>query len=226
MSRYQIGVIMEPWIDIEPPISSKEQGESKSHNDVSELLLDGLVHSSSINSQKPSKPTAIGDEMFKNTAQAFINIAEKQDIEKAIRNYPSLDPETQREITRKFRELHTKVREYGLYDCRYSQYGLDILRYLLLFGLFIYSFANSYYLVSSCFLGCFWQQIMFAAHDSGHLAITHDIIFDTIIGIFVADLCCGLSIGWWKSSHNVHHLVPNHPVSHKTIFSFLFYLKM
>jgi fatty acid desaturase len=36
---------------------------------------------------------------------------------------------------------------------------------------------------------------------------------DTLIGAIIADLLCGLSIGWWKSSHNVHHLITNHPVS-------------
>ncbi|KAJ8122359.1 hypothetical protein ONZ43_g1423 [Nemania bipapillata] len=55
------------------------------------------------------------------------------------------------------------------------------------------------------------HQIMFTAHDAGHLAITHIFAVDTLIGLFIADFCCGLSLGWWKSSHNVHHLVTNHP---------------
>lgn len=54
---------------------------------------------------------------------------------------------------------------------------------------------------------------MFTAHDAGHLAITHNFVVDTLLGMFVADFCCGLSIGWWKSSHNVHHLITNQPVS-------------
>lgn len=55
------------------------------------------------------------------------------------------------------------------------------------------------------------QQIMFTAHDAGHRGITGNFVADTLIGAFVADFCCGLSIGWWKSSHNVHHLVTNMP---------------
>ena len=53
---------------------------------------------------------------------------------------------------------------------------------------------------------------MFTAHDAGHHGITHNPTIDTLIGMFIADFCCGLSIGWWKSSHNVHHLITNHPV--------------
>lgn len=53
---------------------------------------------------------------------------------------------------------------------------------------------------------------MFTAHDAGHRGITQNFVHDTLIGIFIADFCCGLSIGWWKSSHNVHHLITNHAV--------------
>jgi delta8-fatty-acid desaturase len=52
---------------------------------------------------------------------------------------------------------------------------------------------------------------MFSAHDAGHRGITGNFVYDTLIGCFIADFCCGLSLGWWKSSHNVHHLVTNMP---------------
>lgn len=52
---------------------------------------------------------------------------------------------------------------------------------------------------------------MFTAHDAAHCGITANFVTDTLIGAFIADFCCGLSIGWWKSSHNVHHLVTNDP---------------
>ena len=60
------------------------------------------------------------------------------------------------------------------------------------------------------------HQIMFTAHDAGHQGISHNYVVDTLIGMFIADFCCGLSIGWWKSSHNVHHLVTNHHASNLT----------
>lgn len=61
---------------------------------------------------------------------------------------------------------------------------------------------------------------MFTAHDAGHRAITQNFVFDTLLGLFVGDFCCGLSIGWWKSSHNVHHIVTNQPVR-STLFIFI-----
>jgi delta8-fatty-acid desaturase len=43
------------------------------------------------------------------------------------------------------------------------------------------------------------------------MGITHDFQTDTVIGIVIADFLGGLSLGWWKRSHNVHHIVTNMP---------------
>ncbi|OJD32090.1 fatty acid desaturase [Diplodia corticola] len=136
---------------------------------------------------------------------------EQKEIADGIRNYPSLDPATQQSIRAEYDALHRLVQEKGLYKCRYSQYGKEMIRYSALFSLFAYFLAKEWYLTSAVFLGLFWQQIMFSAHDAGHRGITGNFVVDTVIGAFVADFCCGLSIGWWKSSHNVHHLITNMP---------------
>src|SRR6185436_15902053 len=59
--------------------------------------------------------------------------------------------------------------------------------------------------------GAFWHQLAFTAHDAGHMGITHHFHVDSVIGIFIADFCGGLSLGWWKRSHNVHHIITNSP---------------
>ncbi|KAK5147593.1 hypothetical protein LTR04_000801 [Oleoguttula sp. CCFEE 6159] len=128
-----------------------------------------------------------------------------------LRDYPSLSPETQRSITRKYQQLHQTAKDEGFYDCPYIEYGKEIARYSTLFALFIVALRAEWYITSAVFLGLFWHQVMFTAHDAGHMAITHNFVTDSLIGMFIADFCCGLSIGWWKSSHNVHHLVTNHP---------------
>ncbi|KAJ7932463.1 delta 8-sphingoloid desaturase protein [Mycena leptocephala] len=77
-----------------------------------------------------------------------------------------------------------------------------LLRYALLASLSAYA---------ALFLGLFWQQLTFVAHDLGHVSVTHNWAIDRCLGILVADWIGGLSIGWWVNNHNVHHLVPNHP---------------
>ena len=46
---------------------------------------------------------------------------------------------------------------------------------------------------------------------AGHNGISHKLFTDNAIGVFIADFMGGLSIGWWKKSHNVHHIVTNSP---------------
>lgn len=57
-------------------------------------------------------------------------------------------------------------------------------------------------------LGTFWQQLAFVGHDLGHNGITHVQAVDNIIAVVLTPFL-GISIGWWKRSHNVHHIVCN-----------------
>jgi delta8-fatty-acid desaturase len=66
-----------------------------------------------------------------------------------------------------------------------------------------------WYSTSGAFMGAFWSQLVFSAHDAGHMGITHDFIIDTIIGMIIAAPLGGLSLGWWKATHNIHHVVTN-----------------
>ncbi|OAX80727.1 hypothetical protein ACJ72_04932 [Emergomyces africanus] len=125
--------------------------------------------------------------------------------------YPPLDPAHQDNITAKYRALEKRIRAAGLYQCNYYAYAIEALRYSLFFGLFLFFLRRSYFCISAFFLGCFWHQLVFTAHDAGHNGITHIYKVDATIGIIVADFIGGLSLGWWKRSHNVHHIVTNSP---------------
>ena len=149
----------------------------------------------------------------KTSRDEFTRIAEKHEIEIDLAKMPSLEQATQQYIMTRYRALHEKIKTQNLYDCHYINYFKECCRYGLLFAGFLYTLKAEWFMTSAVFLGLFWHQIMFSAHDAGHLAISHNFVIDSLIGIFIADFCCGLSLGWWKSSHNVHHLVPNHPVS-------------
>ncbi|KYK54086.1 fatty acid desaturase [Drechmeria coniospora] len=143
--------------------------------------------------------------------QEYTEWAVQQGRHLDLHEYPSLDPAVQEDIAAKYMALHQRISDEGLYSCPYLQYAKEMTRYLTLFGLFLAFLCHQWYLTSAVFLGLFWHQIMFTAHDAGHRAITQNFVADTLIGMFIADFCCGLSIGWWKSSHNVHHLITNQP---------------
>ncbi|GKU20224.1 unnamed protein product [Fusarium langsethiae] len=168
------------------------------------LKTEGLRHrSATIKSESNGKRSAI---------LKVANAGVAREIQSDLETYPAPeDTKVQNDIRRKYQALHDRIRDEGLYQCPYIEYGKEMARYTTLFALFGTLFYNEWYITSAIFLGLFWHQIMFSAHDAGHLAITSDFKTDTLIGMFIADFCCGLSIGWWKSSHNVHHLVTNAP---------------
>ena len=64
-------------------------------------------------------------------------------------------------------------------------------------------------LVAAVAMGFFFQQVAFVGHDAGHHQITHDQDTDEKIGFVVGNILTGISIGWWKRSHNAHHVVTN-----------------
>ena len=61
----------------------------------------------------------------------------------------------------------------------------------------------------ACLLGMFWQQLAFVGHDVGHNSISHQRKADLFWGALFGNLTGGISLAWWKRSHNVHHIVCN-----------------
>ncbi|GEQ72340.1 hypothetical protein JCM33374_g6027 [Metschnikowia sp. JCM 33374] len=125
---------------------------------------------------------------------------------------PGLDYETQNTIREKYNKLHGTIIKNGFYKCDYSNYVREIVK---IASLFLYSFSFlhiGHYFLSALFMGTAWHQMTFIAHDAGHVSITHDYQIDNIFGMIVADWFGGLSLGWWKRNHNVHHLITNDPV--------------
>ena len=57
-------------------------------------------------------------------------------------------------------------------------------------------------------MGVFWQQSVGIGHDLGHSGVTHSFYKDHAIGSLLSAFM-GLSVGWWKSDHNTHHVVCN-----------------
>lgn len=81
---------------------------------------------------------------------------EEREIEEGLRDNPSLDVETQNTIIQSYRELHQRFKDEGLYQCRYSEYARESVRYALLFAAFGGFLYAKWYMTSAVFLGLFW----------------------------------------------------------------------
>lgn len=84
---------------------------------------------------------------------------------------------------------------------------------MTIFAISLYFTLNFDSLAAHCigalFMGCYWQQLAFVGHDLGHNGISHVQSTDNKTGIALGNLFGGISIAWWKRSHNVHHIVCN-----------------
>lgn len=70
-------------------------------------------------------------------------------------------------------------------------------------------FAHNGWIVGAALsIALFWQQVAFVGHDLGHCAVTHSRTTDNMLGLLV-NAGVGIGMSWWKSTHNVHHLVVN-----------------
>ncbi|KAJ5252110.1 hypothetical protein N7489_002520 [Penicillium chrysogenum] len=229
MHSYQIGRIEGTWINFLPPIqggkfraytedtcSSDEDsttpeifsGSSQDGSIPPSPVFDAVDSKSTVRQRKPTGTTSTEQSQAK---PAFLDARTREEIVLDTAKYPSLDPASQEEIKRKYRELNERIKAEGLYDCNYSCYFVECCRYTLFAGLSYTFLRMGWWATSAFFLGCFWHQLVFTAHDAGHMGITHNFHVDTVIGMFIADYLGGLSLGWWKRSHNVHHIVTNEP---------------
>jgi len=230
MKRYRIARIEGRWTNFVPPI----QGGAfcKTPTEPSSSATDGGITSSNAtplsrtpsplfdqssshselrrrpNDQQRDHDGSLDDAL---DGMVYLDMQTREQINLDLDRYPAVDTCTQQVIVDKYRALNEEIKRRGLYQCDYRAYAVELFRYSLMFGAFWILLLRGHYALSGFFLAIFWQQLVFTAHDAGHLGITHNLHIDSVIGIFIADFLGGLSLTWWKRNHNVHHIVTNSP---------------
>ncbi|GAP89825.1 putative fatty acid desaturase [Rosellinia necatrix] len=239
MNRYRIGRFEGKWLNFIPPIQGgkfrplSEPGPDDVFDNSPNCSVTCPPDSSSDSGSCPPspvfdegigaplrkrhQPTAVSSAASSAEAEpddrgmAFLNTLTREQVALDQAKYPSLDTATQDNIVSKYRQLHQRVKDEGLYRCNYWDYGIEGCRYVLLGATAFLLLQWGWYVSSAVCLGALWHQLVFTAHDAGHMGITHDFHTDSVIGMIIADFLGGLSLGWWKRNHNVHHVVTNSP---------------
>lgn len=119
------------------------------------------------------------------------------------------------ELVKDFRTLGEEFEKMGYYHVSpwfYVRKVATVFCILLCsLGLLLKTDSLAAHMASAVLLGVFWQQFAFVGHDCGHMsARTHarDSIDVPRLGALVT-FFNGISVAWWKATHNVHHAVPN-----------------
>ncbi|XP_074382145.1 delta(8)-fatty-acid desaturase-like isoform X2 [Apium graveolens] len=58
-------------------------------------------------------------------------------------------------------------------------------------------------------LGFSWIQVAYLGHDSGHYQAMTTQGWNKMAGILIGNCITGISIAWWKWTHNAHHIACN-----------------
>jgi fatty acid desaturase len=108
------------------------------------------------------------------------------------------------------REVRQELLSRGLFETSPWYYVQIFLALGLLFALAVFfTLQPDLYLLGAVCMGMFWQQVAFVGHDVGHNAISHTRLRDLYYGVLFGNTLMGISLGWWKQSHNVHHVATN-----------------
>jgi len=151
----------------------------------------------------------------KDVTDAFANYHPASVYEKLLPNFYLGDIVDYKvsDFVKAHRQVRQELLERGLFETDMSFYVKCGVWYSLLFlGGLYFTIARSSvmeHMIGAFLFAAFWQQIAFFGHDIGHNAVSHTRKQDYWWGIVIGNLTGGISLGWWKRSHNVHHVVCN-----------------
>mmetsp|Transcript_19728 Transcript_19728/g.41220 ORF Transcript_19728/g.41220 Transcript_19728/m.41220 type:complete len:494 (-) Transcript_19728:74-1555(-) len=124
-----------------------------------------------------------------------------------VTNYKDCD------FVAEFRTMRQRLLAEGKFETDMSFYVAQFMwgASLMFMGFYLVLSFQSFWahMLGAVFFGALFQQIAFIGHDIGHNGISHIKSVDNIVSIFIANLIGGISMGWWKWSHNVHHVITN-----------------
>jgi len=111
-----------------------------------------------------------------------------------------------------FRRIRQELLRRGLFETDMGFYAKMATWHALLFFTALYLSLGcesaAAHMLGAALMGVFWQQLAGIGHDLGHSGVTHRFYVDHMVGSGLSALM-GLSVGWWKSDHNTHHVVCN-----------------
>ncbi|VFQ94685.1 unnamed protein product [Cuscuta campestris] len=117
------------------------------------------------------------------------------------------------EVSKDYRALCSDFSRAGLFDNKghgviYSFSFIALLLSLCLYGV-LRCHTLLAHVLSGALLGLAWMQISYLGHDSGHYNIMTTRGFNKFAQILTGNCLTGISIAWWKWTHNAHHVACN-----------------
>ncbi|XP_021748030.1 delta(8)-fatty-acid desaturase-like [Chenopodium quinoa] len=117
------------------------------------------------------------------------------------------------DMSKDYRKLHNEFTKMGLFEKKghaviYIFISIFIMLSLCVYGV-IWSDNVLVHLGCGALMGMAWIQSAYLGHDSGHYQIMSSPKYNKVAQILTGNCLTGISMAWWKWTHNAHHIACN-----------------
>ncbi|XP_050237706.1 delta(8)-fatty-acid desaturase [Mercurialis annua] len=117
------------------------------------------------------------------------------------------------EVSKDFRKLYSEFAKLGLFEKKGHVAFYCLASVVLLLCMTVYGvvWCESFWahMGAAVALGLLWIQSAYVGHDSGHYQVMKSRRFNKLAQLLTGNCLTGISIAWWKWTHNAHHLACN-----------------
>ncbi|KAI4328422.1 hypothetical protein L6164_020779 [Bauhinia variegata] len=117
------------------------------------------------------------------------------------------------EVSRDYRKLANEFSKLGLFEKKGHVAFFSITSVVVMFLVVLYGVLRCTsvwaHLGSAMLLGLLWMQSAYVGHDSGHYQVMSSRGYNKMAQLLSGNCLTGISIAWWKWTHNAHHLACN-----------------
>ncbi|KAL4302022.1 hypothetical protein GQ457_10G017580 [Hibiscus cannabinus] len=117
------------------------------------------------------------------------------------------------EVSKDYRKLATEFSKMGLFEKKGHVTCILLCIIALLFSISVYGvlFCDSPWVHLGCggLMGFLWIQSGWIGHDSGHYVVMTNQKINRFAQLLSGNCLAGISMGWWKWTHNAHHIACN-----------------
>jgi delta8-fatty-acid desaturase len=117
------------------------------------------------------------------------------------------------EVSKDYRRLVSEFVKMGLFEKKEHVALFTLTSVAIMFSLVVYGVVGCTsiwaHLASGMLLGLLWMQSTYVGHDSGHYEVMSSPGYNKLAQIICGNCLTGISIAWWKWTHNAHHIACN-----------------
>nr|ADA60231.1 delta-6 desaturase [Ribes nigrum] len=117
------------------------------------------------------------------------------------------------DVSKDYRKLAYEFTKMGLFEKKGHGVLYSFCLGAFLFAVCVYGllYSESVFVHLCCggILGLLWIQSGYAGHDSGHYQTMSSPFYTNLAQIFTGNCLSGISMAWWKWTHNAHHIAVN-----------------